>query len=76
MNQIDLFKIRIIIEDKVYLLAKDVRKVFGYKSIEQLKKKHHDIVKSIKDLPALVMESDFNTILLPDVDAINLNTSR
>ena len=38
MNKIDLFKSRIIIEDKVYLLAKDVRKAFGYINIEQLEK--------------------------------------
>lgn len=36
MNRISLFKTRIVIEDKVYLLAKDVRKAFGYKSIELL----------------------------------------
>lgn len=70
MNKINLFKTRIIIEDKVYLLAKDVRKALGYKSIEQIKMKYSDIVKQSKGLPALVLESDFNTILLSDADAM------
>lgn len=29
MKKKDIFRTRIIIEDKVYLLAKDVRKAFG-----------------------------------------------
>jgi len=70
MNRISLFKTRIVIEDKVYLLAKDVRKVFGCKSIEELHGEHPEIVKHIKDLPALVLESDFNTILTSDMDAM------
>lgn len=70
MNKISFFKTRIIIEDKVYLLAKDVRKAFGYKSIEQLQGEHPEIVKHIKGLPALVLESDFNTILSSDADAM------
>jgi len=57
MNKIDLFKTRIIIGDKVYLLAKDVRKVFGCKSIEQLQMEHSGTVKHFKDLPALVSET-------------------
>ena len=36
MNRISLFRTRIVIEDKVYLLAKDVRKALRCKSIEQL----------------------------------------
>ena len=60
MNRISLFKTRIVIEDKVYLLAKDVRKALGYKSIEQLHGEYPEIVKHVKDLPALVLESDFN----------------
>ena len=63
MNRISLFRTRIVIEDKVYLLAKDVRKALGCKSIEQLQGEYPEIVKHIKDLPALVLESDFNTIL-------------
>lgn len=63
MNRISLFRTRIVIEDKVYLLAKDVRKALGCKSIEQLQVEYPEIVKHIKDLPALVLESDFNTIL-------------
>ena len=55
MNRISLFKTRIVIEEKVYLLAKDVRKALGYKSIEQLQGEHPEIVKHIKDLPALVL---------------------
>ena len=70
MNRISLFKTRIVIEDKVYLLAKDVRKALGYKSIDQLQSEHSEIIKHIKDLPALVLESDFNTILTSDMDAI------
>ena len=70
MNRISLFRTRIVIEDKVYLLAKDVRKALGYKSIDQLQSEHSEIVKRIKDLPALVLESDFNTILTSDIDAI------
>jgi len=70
MNKIDLFKTRIIIGDKVYLLAKDVRKVFGCKSIEQLQIEHSDIVKHFGNLPALVLESDFNAILISDKDAM------
>ena len=70
MKKIDLFKTRIIIGDKVYLLAKDVRKVFGCKSIEQLQMEHSGAVKHFKDLPALVSETDFNTILLSDIDVM------
>ncbi len=70
MNRISLFKTRIVIEDKVYLLAKDVRKALGYKSIEQLHGEYPEIVKHVKDLPALVFESDFNTILMSDIDAM------
>ena len=70
MNRINLFKTRIIIEDKVYLLAKDVRKALGYKSIEQLQIEYPATVKHIKDLPSLVLESDFNTILTFDIDAM------
>ena len=70
MNRISLFKTRIVIEDKVYLLAKDVRKAFGYKSIEQLQGEHLGIVKHIKDLPALVLECDFNTILTSEIDTM------
>ena len=51
-------------------MAKDVRKAFGYKSIEQLQGEHPEIVKHIKGLPALVLESDFNTILSSDADAM------
>ena len=70
MNRISLFKTRIVIEDKVYLLATDVGKAFGYKSIEQLQSAYPDIVKHFKELPALVWESDFNTILTSDLDAM------
>ena len=70
MNRINVFKNRIIIEDKVYLLAKDVRKALGFKSIEQLQDEYADIVKYVADMPALVLESDFNTILVSDADAI------
>ena len=45
MNRISLFKTRIVIEDKVYLLAKDVRKALGYKSIEQLHGEYPEITK-------------------------------
>ena len=72
MNRINVFKTRIIIEDKVYLLAKDVRKALGFKSIEQLQDEYADIVKHVKDMPALVLESDFNTILVSDADAIKI----
>ena len=34
MKNIDLFITRIIIDNKVYLLAKDVQKALGYRSIE------------------------------------------
>ena len=68
MNRISLFRTRMVIEDKVYLLAKDVRKALGYKSIDQLQSEHSEIVKHIKDLPALVLESDFNTILTSDIE--------
>ena len=70
MNRISLFRTRIVIEDKVYLLAKDVRKALEYKSIDQLRSEHSEIVKHIKELPALVLESDFNTILTSDIDAM------
>lgn len=70
MNRINIFKTRIIIEDKVYLLAKDVRKALGFKSIEQLKEEHIGIVRHVKDMPALVLESDFNTILVSNIDAM------
>ena len=70
MNRISLFKTRIVIEDKVYLLAKDVRKALGYKSIEQLHGEYPEIVKHVKDLPALVFESDFNTIVVSNIDAM------
>ena len=70
MKRISLFRTRIVIEDKVYLLAKDVRKALGCKSIEQLQVEYPEIVKHIKDLPALVFESDFNTILMSDIDAM------
>ena len=70
MNRINIFKTRIIIEDKVYLLAKDVRKALGFKSIEQLKEEHIGIVRHVKDMPVLVLESDFNTILVSNIDAM------
>ena len=70
MNRISLFRTRIVIEDKVYLLAKDVRKALGCKSIEQLQGEYPEIVKHIKDLPALVLESVFNTILTSDIEAM------
>ena len=70
MNRISLFRTRIVIEDKVYLLAKDVRKTLEYKSIDQLRSEHSEIVEHIKDLPALVLESDFNTILTSDIEAM------
>ena len=72
MRRIDLFKTRIVIEDKVYLLASDVRKALGYKSIEQLNEKYSNVVKCVKNLPALVLESDFNSILASDKDAMDL----
>ena len=70
MNRISLFRTRIVIEDKVYLLAKDVWKALGCKSIEQLQGEYPEIVKHIKELPALVLESDFNTILTSDIEAM------
>ena len=70
MNKIDLFKTRIIIEDKVYLLATDVRKAFGYKSIEHFSKEHPNTIKHAKSLPALVLENDFNTILVSNLDTM------
>ena len=70
MNRTSLFRIRIVFGDKVYLLAKDVMKAFGCKSIEQLKSEHPDIVKHFKELPPLVWEGDFNTILTSDIDAM------
>ena len=48
MNRISLFRTRIVIEDKVYLLAKDVRKALGCKSIEQLQVEYPEIVKHIE----------------------------
>ena len=44
MNRISLFRTRIVIEDKVYLLAKDVWKALGCKSIEQLQGEYPEIV--------------------------------
>ena len=44
MNRISLFKTRIVIGDKIYLLAKDVRKALGYKSIDQLQSEHWRMV--------------------------------
>ena len=70
MNRISLFRTRIVIEDKVYLLAKDVWKALGCKSIEQLQGEYPEIVQHIKDLPALILESDFNTILTSDIEAM------
>ncbi len=63
MNRISLFKTRIVIEDKVYLLAKDVRKALRYKSIDQLQSEHSEIVKHIKDL-----RIENNDLIIPTYD--------
>ena len=64
MRKINLFKARVVIDNKVYLLASDVRKAFEYDSIEPLKRDYPGIVKRKKQLPELVLESDFNSMML------------
>ena len=67
MRKIELFKTRVVNDNKVYLLASDVRKAFGYDNIEQLKREHPDIVKKKSGLPEIVLESDFNALMSTNV---------
>lgn len=66
MEKISIFKIRIIINEEVFLLASDVKKAFGYKSVNLLRNEYPDVIKQVKGLPLLVSENDFNTILVSD----------
>ena len=70
MTKINLFKTRIVIEDKVYLLAKDVGNALGFENIERLQDEYNGIIKHILDMPALVLESDFNSILVTNINAM------
>ena len=70
MKRVNEFKTRIVKESRVYLLATDVRKALGYGSIEQFEIDHPDMVKCFKGLPQLVLEQDFNYILVSDKDAM------
>lgn len=67
MRKIDIFKTRVLIDNKVYLMASDVRKAFGYDNMELLRKAYPEIIKKKRGLPELVLESDFNTLMLADL---------
>ncbi|MBR6479391.1 MAG: hypothetical protein IKT04_02695 [Clostridia bacterium] len=71
MERIDEFKTKVFVKNTVYLKASDVAKVFGYDSVNDFDFAHPYIVKRIEDMPELVEESDFNSMLLNDASAMN-----
>ena len=71
MHKINYFKNRIIIENTVYLLAVDVANALGFSDLDAFIKEHSDIVeRSNKALPEIVLESDFNNLLLMNEAAL------
>jgi len=65
MNRISLFRTRIVVEDKVYLLAKDVRKALGCKSIEQLQGEypeeqlHYDVSDAVNEIIMTAVKNSY-----------------
>lgn len=65
MYKINFFKNRIIMENTVYLLAKDVADALGFADLNSFMKEHSEIVENTDALfPELVLESDFNNLLV------------
>ena len=72
MQRINYFKNRIIVENTVYLLAEDVANALGFVDLDAFIKEHSDIVKRRnKSLPEIVLESDFNNLLLMNEAALH-----
>ena len=63
-----LFKNRVIVENKVFLLAEDVAKIFGYDSLEIFANARPELIVEKNGLPKLVEETKYNTIILGDVE--------
>lgn len=65
MHKTNYFKKRIIMENMVYLLAKDVADALGFADLNSFMKEHSEIVENTDALfPELVLESDFNNLLV------------
>ncbi|CBK73690.1 hypothetical protein CIY_08010 [Butyrivibrio fibrisolvens 16/4] len=63
-----LFKNRVIVENKVFLLAEDVAKKFGYDSLEIFANARPELIVEKNGLPKLVEETKYNNIILGDVE--------
>ena len=63
-----LFKNRVIVENKVFLLAEDVAKKFGYDSLEIFANARPELIVEKNGLPKLVEETKYNNIIWRDVE--------
>ena len=63
-----LFKNRVIVENKVFLLAEDVAKKIGYDSLENFTNAFPELIVEKNGLPKLVEETKYNNIILNDVE--------
>ena len=63
MEKIKLLQTRVFNDNHVYLLASDVAELLGYE-IEEFLDIYENIVHDIEDMPPLVLETDFNSILI------------
>ncbi len=65
------FGTRVIIVDKVFLLASDCANELGYNSINAFMDDNPGITKSLKGFPKLVDEEDYNKLLVERPEAFN-----
>ena len=66
-----LFKTRVIVENKVFLLAEDVVKKLGYDSLKSFANAFPELIVEKNGLPKLVEETKYNNIILSDVELSN-----
>lgn len=69
MNGRQEFKTRIVIEGKTYLLAEDCAHALEYGSQDEFVDDHRALIKEIPTLPPLLLEEDYNTLLMANKEA-------
>lgn len=71
MRKVNLFREKIIKDNEVYLLAEDVSVALGYETLEEFAEKYSDIIiKERSTISDMILESDFNHLLLLNVEVL------
>ncbi len=69
------FDTKIFYKDKVYLPASDCALALGYESIERFINENADMITTINDIPRLISEEDYNSLLIKRPEAFEVQHS-